>query len=117
MRKANLQLKRDFQVALERDYEIWKSRREKGNRSGVRFRGMLTKLGALKMAQRLLGSSQNKSDVLLSSWEDHKLTLEWEVTRPKFRELFTKVEIEEAKTRLKHIREFKPNHRASRMSL
>src|SRR5258708_29200401 len=86
MRKAQLQLKRDFQVALERDYEIWKSRREKGNRSGVRFRGMLTKLGALKMAQRLLGSSQNKSDVLLSSWEDHKLTLEWEVTRPKFRE-------------------------------
>ena len=48
MRKRNEKLEKDFQEALESDYEIWKERRAKGDRSGVRFRGMLTRLGGVR---------------------------------------------------------------------
>ena len=104
MRKRNEKLEKDFQEALGSDYEIWKERRAKGDRSGVRFRGMLTRLGGVTLAHRLLASQKNQSTVLSSLWEDHKITLEWEVTRRRFRSLFNDAEITQAKDRLQSMR-------------
>ena len=101
MRKITPQLKREFHATLVEGYAQFKREREKGNRSGVRYRGMLTRLGGVEMAHQLLKSPQNHARVKSWSWEGYKGSMEYQVIQKKFRVMFSVPELQEANLRLK----------------
>jgi hypothetical protein len=84
----------EFENAIIDDYKKWRATLEKGDRSGVRYRGMITRFGAVGMMKRLLASLVNKR-------KREQFGVEQFVVLRRFQPLFTKAEIQEAKMRLK----------------
>src|SRR5688572_8134311 len=76
------------------DYYRWRSTLPRGSRRGVRYRGLITRYGALGAAKRLLNSQSNRR-------KRESFGIEYLVIEPQFKPLFTGSEIAEAKSRLK----------------
>lgn len=85
-----------FETAIIDDYYKWRATLEAGDRSGVRYKGMITRFGAVGTMRRLLASSVNRR-------KREQFGVEEFVVLRRFRRLFTKAEILEAEDRLRLI--------------
>jgi len=84
-----------FHDALMHDYYQWRAGMRQPNWRGVRFRGNVTKLGAVRAIKQLLNSPKNRR---LNSKEYGAELL---VVKKQFRPLFSPDEIKEARRRLR----------------
>jgi hypothetical protein len=81
-----------FEKAILDDYYEWRRTRPSGDRSGVRYRGMISRYGAVDAIKRLLASSRNRR-------KGHVGAEEFVIAR-RFHSLFTQEERREARDRL-----------------
>jgi hypothetical protein len=81
-----------FADKVLRDYYEWRSKLPHGSRRGVRYRGMITKHGAVGAAKWLLNSDRNAK-------KRDSFGIEYWVTCPQFRPLFSVAEVKEAERR------------------
>ena len=88
-------LTKEFEKALENCYKDWKHRRSADSRDGVRFRGQLTRFGAMEVARRALNPKKFKTVIKQHEWIDPDVTLEGLIVT-KFWALFSPAEIYEA---------------------
>ena len=82
-----------FEDRLLRDYYEWRLTLPPGSRRGTRYKGMITRLGAVGAVKKLLNSAANRRKRLVFG-------AEYWVLEPQFRPLFTAAEIKEAKRRI-----------------
>ena len=75
------------------EYYKWRLTLPKGSHRGIRFKGMLTRFKGVGTAKRLMGSKTNRQRA-------EGYGIEELVADPRFRSLFTKEEVKEAKYRL-----------------
>jgi hypothetical protein len=85
-------LKEWFSDKLEVDYHQWRKTLPKGSRRGIRYKGMLTRLGGVNTMKQLLNSPANRRKRI-------EFGAEYWVIQPQFRPLFTAEQIKEAKRR------------------
>jgi hypothetical protein len=91
-------LHREFEKAMR---EVYTRARDEAGYNATYFVRMLSELGGLATAQRLL-AAPTASEGFTSLWERHRLdlTVEAQVLQPKFAPLFTEEELDVASQRL-----------------